>query len=308
MVQSSSNSGMSQGVYRLEEPPVQEFCGGVDCYIADTQLTAILLFVGLLGFVALFALLYLKKAQTTCTTEIERVRSERDAFEQFARHVAELDPNQSPAAGTATGGPTIAATSNAGDGIREVRRLFSDTVMSVDHYDDEYGESLETHVAVELGDQVRSVISTDGQLTPNQQRAIVTNATEARKRRTLLADAIDTEHERLVEAEELLRDADDTVQTDRSTPVLERGFDDLAAGYQRLDERETDVEALVERRQERIHSGVAVPGQRWDGMEFCRYLYGSLPVQNPVLASAATVLDRLQTRKHRLATALSRRV
>lgn len=308
MGQSIGTSSGGSAVYRLEQPPFEEICGGVECLLADALAVVWLSVLALLGVVAIAALLHLNDARSTCERERRRVRRERDAFQRFARTVAEIEPVSGPQGGTATAGATLTATSRSKPGSQRVMQLYRDTVMDVDHFDEEYGEPLETHMAAELGEEVRTAVCSEPGLGAKEQRAVVASATEASRRRARLLEAIDDELAAIDDADGTLTAALEAAEAEEDGGMLDRGFEDLQAEWEVLDERIDDCEALLERRQERIHDGIAVTGQRWDGHDFYEYLYRPLPVSHPVLASGALALDRLRTRQRRIELALTRRV
>lgn len=301
-------SGESAAVYRLQEPPVEELCRSAECAASDGQLTTLVVAVGVGGIALVLGFLYLARAASACNTEADRLRAERDAFERFGRKVAELDPGKRRSVGPSPVGSTAVVSTGGGtDQHRRVRQLYGKTVMGVDHYDEEYGEPMNRHCAAELGEQAAHVLTGDGRLSTGEQQLLVGAAGDARRRRQRLLKAVTTERETIHEASELLEPANDTIEpVEHDLRLIE--FDELRRRWEQLDEAEQSCSRLLDDRQGRLQSGVAVAGGRWDGFKFCSYLYGELSVRHPVLASGATVLDRLRTRKGAVVRALTARV
>lgn len=300
-------TGDRGGTYRLREPPVEEFCNGYECVLSDGQLSVLLVTIGLAGVGLLIGFLYLTQALSSCRSEASRLRAEQKAFKQFGQAVADLDPIQSTPTGPAAMGSTAVAAAGAGDQRRRVRQLYNETVMAVNHYDDEYNEPLEQHSRAELGEQAGLVLAGDGGLSKNEQRVLIGAASDAADRRQLLRQAVDTEHADLHDAQETLGPALDAIEPTEK-PLRLLGFDELQERWNRLDAAESSCEQVLARRQNQLHDGIAVPGQRWDGFNFCSYLYSHLPVRHPVLASGTIVLDRLRDRKRSILAAITRTV
>ena len=89
----------------------------------------------------------LADAQSVVHREATEIDTEREAFDQLAQQVTDIEtvPDRQPKPQAHT--LTVKSQLQAADQLREAYR---ETVMDVPHFEDVYGESLETNVAAEL--------------------------------------------------------------------------------------------------------------------------------------------------------------
>ncbi|RDZ65297.1 hypothetical protein C5B90_02700 [Haloferax sp. Atlit-12N] len=243
----------------------------------------------------------LADAHSALRAERRRCVDEREAFRAFRREVAASQatastPNQAPAAATLVGqrsgrGGTDAALSG-------LRRSYERTVMSVPHYDEEYGDSFEASLAAEFGPDVATAFRSASVLSPPLRRTVAAAAASSRDEREKFIEVVDEEAESVAsmrgEVEDLLGRLDDL---DR-TPLSERGFDALLALYEDLSSLRERLSELVAARQKTIsHHRRALSGLVPDVTEF---LYADLSVRYPVLATLAEVGATLDTATRRV--------
>lgn len=120
-----------------------------------------------------------------------RTKSERVAFERFAAEIRELDATD---AGATVHGPFLHDPADtAGDSTDVVRDLYRETVMSVDHYETEYDEPLETNLMAELGPDLATAVTTTETLDPPLQQALAQASDTAALKRADFESLIDSE-------------------------------------------------------------------------------------------------------------------
>ncbi len=258
------------------------------------------------GLAVIAALSYIPVAREVCTEERRRTRTERDAFAGFAGRIASIEEaNTTP---SRVDGGTLLAQSAPDDGaLREVRRAYQETVMGVDHFAEEYDESLAEHMAAEFDESLAVAVCGGQTFSPQMRRALVQQGTEARDRRSLLLRALDRELESLSTATETLTEVEESLSEIESRPQIERSFEWLSSSWDRLRALRAECSSLVEWRQEAIHSETLARGPRGRS-SLHSYLYQSLPVNHPVLADTATTLDRLERVERGVVDGLTRRV
>lgn len=275
---------------------------------ALTEQFLLLLVTGVLAVVLLAAAVRIREALPLVREERSRTAAEQEAFSRFARAVARLEaPGPAVQPGPNHGATTaVAATIPAPNrGLDAVTSAYEDTVLAMDHYEEEYDEPLAEHMRQELGDEVATAVEQNQQLTPPLQQALVARAREAAIDRERLMTRLDRELDELEGAEEELTAVADAVDkaTDRS--LTGRSFRQLTDEWHRLGELESRMRRLVARRQEaRTRSaGSIATGQP----SLNAYLYEPLETRFPVLADAAALADRVKTVRRRVLHALTRR-
>jgi hypothetical protein len=287
--------------------PVEGACSGLACATVDLVSAALLVaWAFAFVFVVAATVVQLRRAREECDHERDRLLTERRAFEQFASRVASLDPVE-PSGAVTDGGTAALGRSSGGDGLAAVETAYRETVMSVDHYDTDYGESLRENMATELGADVATAVLDGGTLHPQLKAAIVRKCGEAHDHRTAVLRDVDDEAASLESAREELGRVEGTVDDLDATPLLEKSFDDLRREYGALGELAGDCEALLDSRQATVAD--REPGaDPDDAHEFYAYLYDPLDVSYPVLSSALSTLSTVRTARRRVLDSLTRRV
>ena len=301
-------------------------CSPVGC-VSGELLAQALLYAGLgaLTVFALAALAFIPDARAVLRNERERTADERDAFARFARRIANLDvtatqgfaaqgggANRDQGLGPGPGVGTLTLSGGGGkppdDSLAQVRQAYRETVMSVDHYEEEYGESMAENVSAEFGESVAIALEEAETFTPGLRQTLVDGAETARDRRNSLVRATEQEEATLREAASTLSDVESDVESVESGSTLSLSFEQLMDRWGHLYDLEQECETMLQERQKSIRSGYGVP-LRLDGpISLQEYLYDSLPVTHPVLAEATRVLESVRAAQDSTSVALSRRV
>lgn len=273
-----------------------DVCTGLECQLwaiaTDPLVLVTMAFLALL-FVQTFVVL--RAAEGRCREERRRTRAEAGAFAEFADRVASMTPT----AAAELGGPPTATIVNrsTGDDLAAVRDAYRETVMAVDHYDEEYGEDLHDNLAQEFGHDVAASLDSGGTLSDMLRRTLAAKSRESVHEREGFAEAIDDELDELrsirrtfgaVEGERERQRVDGDLST------ATRDFDELLTAWDRLEELEGRVEAVLEERQ----ASLAEPPFRIDdvGPTFYEYLYAPLrEASYPVLAEGVSLVDRIRS-------------
>lgn len=283
-------------------------CTGIECsFTSAVDYLLVLLWIGAIGFV-LATLLYLPRARSVCEEERERTEEEARAFGRFVDRVAEIDATPTPnGPAQATAGTVATSFAQRGDdqGLREIRRAYRETVMSVSHYDQEYGESLTKNVTEEFDPEVATVVTNGDRVTPQLKDAIVDRAIDARDRREDFLGVLSREASALEDARRSLEDVDATLERLDERPLPERSYDDLETTWYQLRELERRLETLLADRQERLRSSGGSGLRFADSIAMYAYLYQPLSVDYPVLADGTRLLEDVTTAKRRVARSLS---
>jgi hypothetical protein len=295
--------------YRKPISPPESTCSEfLECALTNPDPVAVVLFVAAASIVLLFvtiALAHVTGARSLLDEERGRIADEAEAFEAFARRVADVDVETTP---VADGGPamtTAMETSQAGDGLEAVRDAYRETVMAVPHYEAEYDESLSTNMSLEFGEDVASAVARGSALTPQLKGTLVERSRTARRQRRALLRQLDGEAEALDEAETTLEHCRRSASRIEDTDLADCSFDELAAEWRLLEDRRVAAEALLEERQETVQERERETGSRPGGPSFEEYLYEPLDATYPVLAETTSLVERIESARSRVERALS---
>lgn len=244
-------------------------------------------------------------ARAALREERARTRSERDAFEAFRSRVADV-PAGSPRAGTpGRPGPTLSDRSadRRRAGGTAVREAYEATVMATPHYDEEYDEPYLENVAGEFGAELACALEAADEMTPLVKRRLRQAAERAVTRRDQFLDILADEMAALDAAEERLADVRDDLAAVGSRPFFECSGDELDRLEGDLRWLEADCEALADARQTELRDQRRTLDRAGDAPYLAAYLYGSLDVAYPVLASVATLVRRIRELRAAIETA-----
>lgn len=215
----------------------------------------------------------IERAESALERERAEVEAERAAFRSFAERVREIQARRAP---TAPRGLPVTRNGPTETPLKRVREAYRDSILSLDHYGEVYGEPLEVNLATELGRDLAATLCFDDgtAFTPLLKEQTVTAAVAtAEERASFIAD-IDRER--------------DDVADHRA--ALERLLEELDAGRvsPACQSFEDEIDALVRRRQETIRSQRSI-----DGRSLCGYLYDETPWNYPVLVAATRFFGTL---------------
>ena len=298
---SPSSPGLTQ-VSQQQIGATGELCvtDGV-CASADV-LTHALAALGTVFFAlaVLFAISRLHDAVGALEAERDRTGHERDAFAAFVAQVSDIDA-ENPR--LTDGGPMAVNGSRAGQ-LSTVVDAYRDTVMAVEHYDDEYDDTLPEHMAAEFGDDVALAVQNGAILSPQLKRTLCASGLQAKQRRERLLAALDAESESLTESRRALSTVDRALSD--VDPDPDRPRDALVADWQRVQTANQDVRSLLSDRQSDIHEQRHVVGQGGGPTTLYEYVYGTLPSSYPVLSVGTAAIERTRELRRTLSRSIAR--
>lgn len=294
-------------------PAVEEgfrTCGSAyGCFeVATASVLLLVAWLGLSTFMLFSPQVNIRAAAAAIEEEYTRVEDEQTALSRFAERISRVTASQPMAAQANAIGTTVQLTnSGGGTGMGEVRRAYENTVMAVDHYEEDYDESLPEHLASEFGENVAGAVVTGDGLTPQLKQALVTGCQEGHAQRTQYLEGLDREERQLEKMGEQFESAAELVDEVDGRRLRRRPFDDLRDRIDRLDGQRAAVATTLEERQRHLQEGVQFGWERRDSESVYRYLYEDLDVTYPVLADGTRLLSHMRDVEHRLLTALTAR-
>lgn len=299
----STVSQVGQSRHAIDPPTLESTCSGVACDV--NAMLAVLVVLGALTLGAVAVLGCVRRARTAVSFERERLLDECEAFLEFADRVTGIQVAPRPDGGRPVPGTLL---TDAGGGLEKVRTAYRETVMSVSHYDSDYDESLQDHMAAELSPELASAVVDGAQLTPAVRRPLVESARSAAHDRRVLADELADELDDLEDAETTLVELSDRFEATGGEGLLDRTFPDLQARWGRLGDLRTDCQDLLERRQQQLRDRTPDGGTRLQSpTAVSTYLYGELDADFPVLDAGTRLLERIEAEKRHTLEALTER-
>lgn len=272
-------------------------CTPGGCFqIAVLLRSALVALSGLVGVLA--TLSYLSDAREAYLEERRRVRAEVGALEAFTDRVRALSSDRStrasPGAPTAQ---TLAAQASTGTDVAAVSDAYRETVMAVDHYEEDYDEPLHEHMRSELGPDVTNAVLTGGSLPPGLQQGIVAAAEAGIREREVFLSDLATEVDALDESAGPLQSIDAALADIRTEPRIAE-FDALADRWRRLNRLETACTDVVADRRASLDDR--------DDFKLAAYLYSSVGPPYPVVAAAASLAGGIRAERRRTTDMLTR--
>lgn len=218
-----------------------------------------------------YVLTPLSTAETVVEAEREEVHAERRAWARFKERIAGIET-----VSTSRSTPTTRTYRVEGQnrGRERTRAAYRETVMSVDHYDELYGETLEEHAAAELSADIAAGLRREA-TTPFSEwyKTALTAAVETTiAHRERFSAELDAEAESLAASKPTL----DEILSSCEGPRIPAG---------RRADFEDQLEEVARERQEVIQQ--RTPLSRTDGHDLCRYLYHDQEWTYPVLTAVA---------------------
>lgn len=255
------------------------------------------------------ALATLEEGIQWAETEHRLLREERTALESFDARLETIEP---AAASQPSPGPgairTLGSTGGSGgERLAAVRDAYRETVMSVDHYEAEYGESFERHVHSEFGPDLAEALDHGSSLPPPVYRRLRTAVADAIESRERVLELLAAERDGLREVRAALGPARKKLEEVGVCPFEQWTTAALHAEYDRVQAFRDRCERLATERQcdrrKYVQDRSALP----DRTVTEGYLYQPLDTSYPGLAALAVFADRFRTTAQELQIVLLRR-
>jgi hypothetical protein len=212
-------------------------------------------------------------------TEYSRLAAEQTAFDRFASRVENLSPDRRPSQDQRVGYDQQVAPQT----LSVVREAYSETVMDLSHYEDDYDDSYEESVTEEFGPELAVLLTKSDHFLPATKATLVDKIDIAIQQRDAFQRVVDRELQSLRSAATDIRPVTDTLEELSETTFESSSFGALDAYYQQTDVLFTECDAIASDRQDDL-----VTIQRsWQSNASLRalvdYFYQSLQVTYPVL-------------------------
>lgn len=247
-----------------------------------------------------------QQALAVLAEERERLAVERAAFSRFHKRITDSDAHKPTAPQKTTTESVLRKTSDttpSSSQLTQIRTAYRETVMDVPHYQEDYDQPLDEHLAEEFSPELANALVTADSLTPPLRNALLVGCQQAIDSRQTLLSALGQEADSLKQARETLEKINTALEEVNQQPMTAWSTQELTTNYEQLSKFETRCDELAAERQSRLHSQ-RVHGPKHANEEFNEYLYESLAVTYPVLADIAEFESLLRTAQRRLEHAL----
>jgi len=228
------------------------------------------------------------EATETVQEEKRRVETERAAFKRFAAEIRDLNVVDDPRSGM-NGLLLTEPGRMSGDTTETVRSLYRETIMSVDHYEEEYDEPLRTNITAELGPDFETAITTDDTLSQPLLDALAERSHSVAQDRREYTARVESELQSVTDAEERLQKITDLVERIQNWEIRSRPFQDLVDAEQELQAAEGRCKSIITLRQTEY-----VNAPKESEIHFREYLYQRYDWTHPVVSDVLDVVKNIQ--------------
>lgn len=232
--------------------------------------------------------------------EIAFIRDELEAFERFKQRVECVPCVSSARSGTVVSDGAVAAESTAmASSVTRLKQAYQSTVMSVPHYESEYGDTYEESVQTEFNEPVSHVLLGSVYFTPLAKSRLVSAIENAKNNRSALLDELDRERDELSMALNRFEEWEKEIRQihDRIARWNDCRASEELARLERIG-RECDRHSAERQQRLRQQPGSMYAALGPDG--FAQYLYEDTPFTMPILADISSIGSRLDAEREHI--------
>ena len=243
---------------------------------------------------------YTDAALDSVRQERSEVERECQAFRRFRQRIQSLETDapqiEQPSVGVQQG------LSYAEPSVRNViEPCYRETVMAVDHYNDVYDDSFKTSISAEFGADVLLLISEASSFSPAIKQRLLHAAKRCIDSRRVFIETLEDEYATLTDALSTVRGIQETVVGIDDEELQGLLTTQLTSRYETLQSLTDECEEWLQRRQEQIHARRSERSSDEHGCtDLCSYLYETLEVAHPVLATFIDVVEIIRRYEQQL--------
>jgi hypothetical protein len=261
----------------------------------------------------------LDSVRESLRAELNRTEIERDAFEEFATRITDLQSSSEPFAPSAghkelqDASGAVALQSHpvsepsATDEFGTIRNAYEETVMSVSFYEAEYGDTYEESIQAEFGPDIATTLTQSNSLSPVAKQVLLAKIEQVRSEREALIKTCEREHASVDEAATVLKPVGEELQAVESISFDDPGFGALEAHRARLLTLKDKCEHAATTRQATIHRHRTEYSLPVDAPDICVYLYEEFETAYPILCLCSDLARRIENYRKQVESALSTR-
>jgi hypothetical protein len=229
-------------------------------------------------------------------TERRQIADEKRALESFASEVRSLPDDvgnhSSPPAIAAQ--PTVALQSPSATGLELVRDAYRSTVMSVPHYEEEYGDTYAESVVGEFGPTLGAALTEGSRFDEQCRKALLAAVDRALLERSELVEMIDVEQQSIEAVSRTLDPVIEDLDSFETVTFQGQDFGSLDAYRARLtvlsercDTAAADRQAAIRKQRYELQLPSEAP-------DVPTYLYREFQTRYPVLSLIAGLCESIE--------------
>ena len=226
----------------------------------------------------------LDRAETAVRRERHRTAEEVQALRRFDRRVRDIDDESAEARGPAARGHVVAGDTA---GLEAVRDAYTETVMAVQHYDEEYDDSYVESLTAEFSADLAAALTDGTRFNARCKQTLQAGVEAGLLARGGLLELLTAERESLAAAADTLVPvaAELADLEDRTVASAPHGMLDAHAA--RLAVLERKCETVAEERQATLFEQRRTGGLPTDVPDVPQYVYQERAFDYPVMAAVA---------------------
>lgn len=214
-------------------------------------------------------------------TEYSRVATEQTAFDRFGSRIETISPDRIPSQDRRVGYEQHVATQT----LAAVREAYTETVMNVPHYEDDYNDTYAESLTEEFGPEIAVMLTESDHFLPAVKSKLIAEIDTAIQQRETFQQLVDRERQSLRSAATEIRSVSDRLAGLSGTDFESVSFGALDAFYRQTDVLITACDEIAADRQDDLvaiqrlwRSNASIPA-------LLDYFYQLLSVTYPVLAT-----------------------
>ncbi|WP_311172959.1 DUF7260 family protein [Halobellus ordinarius] len=231
------------------------------------------------------------------------LRDEREAFDDFRSRLESIEPTKPDHAAGVTQPLQVERTV----GLDSVRNAYESTVMSVPHYDAEYGDTYEQSVTEEFGPEVGLLLTEGNCFDQRLKTALREKIRQCRRERDQFLQTLEIEADSVGAVENRLRPITDELRTFSPECSGTESYGALEAEWNRLRLLATKVDRIAGDRQTAIKRQRDVFNLTPEAPDIPTYLYLDFEDNYPLLSALVDIQRTIEAYQSEREYALSER-
>jgi len=215
------------------------------------------------------------------TTELEQITDEIEAFERFDKKVSKIETDPDPIGSPHGVGYQQISLEN---GCSKVRAAYKETVMSIPHYEDEYGDTYPSSVKEEFGTDIAVALTQSSNFTLISKSALVDSIQSAIDERKKLRDVVLLEKKSITTLRDDLRNINKNINKISDAKFSHLDFVALDAYRTQIKQLFDKCDKILLKYQNRIREIQKIINTNAPRLSIHKYFYQSLSTDYPILS------------------------